>query len=147
MADGRGSGGSGGPRPGDRMNLADVAARLWDLLAPYRDRLEESTVYGMPILKRPGAGAHGFFAGIRIGEHNVGFHLKPLYDHPELLGAIPASLRKRMSGKQAFTFTSLDDQLAVELAALLERAFELHRRDLESTRQSAAERAERGRRP
>jgi hypothetical protein len=129
MADRRVARDPGGAPGAVTADLAGVEARLWTLLEPYRGRLEESTVYGMPSLKRPGAGAHGFFAGVRAGERNVGFHLKPLYDHPELLGSIPPGLRKRLSGKQAFTFTSLDDGLAAELAELLERAFELYARE------------------
>jgi hypothetical protein len=126
MAQGRGRGDSSDARALVTADLAAVEARLWGLLAPYRDRLEESTVYGMPILRRPGSGAHGFFAGVRASERNVGFHLKPLYDHPALRDSIPPGLRKRLSGKQAFTFSSLDDGLAAELAALLERAFGLY---------------------
>jgi hypothetical protein len=110
----------------DAAGLAAVEARLWRLLEPYRGRLEEASVYGMPTLRRPGAGAHGFFAGVRAGERNVGFHLKPLYDHPELLETIGPALHRRLSGKQAFTFTALDDGLAAELAALLARAFDLY---------------------
>jgi hypothetical protein len=110
----------------DAAALAAVEARLWELLAPYRGRLEEASVYGMPTLRRPGTGAHGFFAGVRAGERNVGLHLKPLYDHPELLGTIPPALRRRLSGKQAFTFTALDLEMEAELTALLARAFEAY---------------------
>jgi hypothetical protein len=113
----------------DSPALAALEARLWELLSPYRGRLEEASVYGMPTLRRPGSGAHGFFAGIRSGEHNVGLHLKPLYDHPELLATIPPALRRRLSGKQAFTFVGLDPTLEAELTALLERAFEAYERE------------------
>ena len=38
--------------------LEAIEARLWAILAPYRDRLEEDTVYGLVMLKRPGATKH-----------------------------------------------------------------------------------------
>ena len=121
------------PSDGDGRRVATdipaVEARLWALLEPYRAELESGLVYGMAVLKRPGAGAHSFFAGVRAGERNVSLHLKPLYDHPELLDGVPASLRKHLSGKQAFNFKALDDSGATDLAVLLGRAIELYRRD------------------
>jgi hypothetical protein len=113
----------------DADALAAIEERLWALLEPFRGRLEEASVYGMPTLRRPGTGAHGFFAGVRAGERNVSFHLKPLYDHPDLLETIPPALRRRLSGKQAFSFTALDADLESELAALLALAFGLYETD------------------
>ena len=40
-----------------------LEARLWAILAPYRDRFEEGSVYGLVTLRRPGARADDFFAG------------------------------------------------------------------------------------
>ncbi len=50
-----------------------LEARLWAVLAPYRDRLEEGSVYGLVTLKRPGANAHQFFAGVRVAAKHVSF--------------------------------------------------------------------------
>jgi len=39
--------------------FADLDTRLWAVMAPYRDRLEEGSVYGLVTLRRPVAGLHG----------------------------------------------------------------------------------------
>jgi aspartate/methionine/tyrosine aminotransferase len=105
-------------------DMAAIEARLWAVIEPYRTALVPGSLYGMPTLTRPGAGAHHFFAGIRASQSSVSFHLKPLYDHPELLKAISPSLRRRLSGKQVLNFTRLDEAVFLELEVLTRRAFE-----------------------
>ena len=106
--------------------LEAIEARLWAILAPYRDRLEEGSVYGLATLKRPGANAHQFFAGVRVAAKHVAFHLMPVYADPSLLDGISAALRKRLTGKTTFTFSSADEALFVELEDLTARSFEAY---------------------
>jgi hypothetical protein len=47
--------------------LAALEARLGKVLEPYLNRLERFEIYGVPMLRRPGARAHDWFAGIRAG--------------------------------------------------------------------------------
>ena len=106
--------------------LEAIEARLWAILAPYRDRLEEGSVYGLVTLKRPGANAHQFFAGVRVAAKHVAFHLMPIYPEPSLLDGISPALRKRLTGKTTFTFSSADEALFVELEDLTARSFEAY---------------------
>ena len=48
----------------DLVELEVVEARIWALLDPYRDELEEATIYGIPSLRWPGSGAHDYFAAV-----------------------------------------------------------------------------------
>ena len=52
-------------------DLDAVEARIWVLLAPYRDELEEATIYGMPSLRWPGSGSHDYFAAVKRSAHKV----------------------------------------------------------------------------
>ncbi len=97
--------------------------RLWVILVPYRSRLEAGSLYGLPTLKRPGAKAHDFFAGIRIAARHVSFHLMPIYTNRGLLDGMSPALRKRLKGKTTFNFTAMDEALFAELTALTARSF------------------------
>jgi hypothetical protein len=105
-------------------DLDAVEARIWSLLEPYRDRLEKSTIYGMPALRWPGARAHDYFAAVKPAAKHVGLYLLVADSYPEALEGTSPELLKRRSGKAAFTFATLDDPLAADLAALLARLFE-----------------------
>jgi hypothetical protein len=100
-----------------------VEARLRSILDPYRDRLESNDLYGLNTLKRPGGGAHDFFAGVRVGKRYVSYHLMPIYALPDLVANISPELRRRMQGKSCFNFTSIDESLMTELEALTKRSF------------------------
>ena len=50
----------------------------------------------------------------------------PMHAHPELLDRISPALRKCKAGASVFRFASLDDELAAEVEALLERGFEVY---------------------
>ena len=106
-----------------------IEARLWSILAPYRDRLEEGSVYGLATLKRPGANSHQFFAGVRVAAKHVAFHLMPIYTDPALLDGISPALRAHLKGKTTFNFTVVDEALFAELEALTARCFEGYMRD------------------
>jgi hypothetical protein len=105
-----------------------LEARLWRILEPYRGRLEDGSVYGVHTLKRVGAGAHGFFAGVRMAANHVSFHLMPIYADPSLLDGISPGLRRHLEGKTTFDFTAIDEELFAELEALTARCFEAYMR-------------------
>jgi hypothetical protein len=113
-------------------DLDAVEARLQAILDPYRDRLEAFEIYGVPMLRRPGARAHAWFAGVNRGNGVVRFSLLPMHRHPELLDGISPELRKRKRGASLFAVSSLDDAQAVELEQLVARSFEADRRDGET---------------
>lgn len=104
----------------------DLEARLWAILAPYRDRLEEGSVYGLVTLKQPGARAHDFFAGVRVAPKHVAFHLMPIYTDPALLDGLSPALRKHLKGKTTFDFTAIDEGLFTELDGLTARCFDAY---------------------
>ena len=110
-------------------DLQAVESRIWSLLEPYRDELEPATIYGMPSLRWPGAGAHDYFAAVRRGKSYVSLYLLVADAYPEALAGTPEGLVKRRTGKAAFTFPDLDDGMASDLSELLGRLFERYRSD------------------
>jgi hypothetical protein len=101
-----------------------VAARLRQILEPYRDRfavtrdgpgglsLEVRGLEGKPT---------GYFAGIRVGKSYVSYYLMAVYAYPELIEAMSPGLRRRMQGKACFNFSRVDEALMTELADVTER--------------------------
>jgi hypothetical protein len=110
-------------------DLEAIEARIWSMLAPYRNRLETSTIYGVPSLKWPGAKAHDYFAAVRPGKSYVSLYLLVADTYPDALNGTPDALLGRRSGKAAFTFPTLDEPMAQDLAALLSRLYERYRAD------------------
>jgi hypothetical protein len=104
-------------------DLATIQARLDGLLDPYRDRLEASTIYGIPSLKWPGAQGHDFFAAVKPAKRFVSLYLKPIYADPQLLDGISPALRKTLHGRTAFNIETVDEQLFAELESLIARSF------------------------
>lgn len=111
------------------VDLETVEARIWSLLEPYRGELESATIYGMPSLRWPGAKAHDYFAAVRAGKSYVSLYLLVADTFPDALEGMPQALLERRSGKAAFTFPHLDDEMARDLAALLTRLYERYRAD------------------
>jgi hypothetical protein len=73
------------------------------------------------------AGANGkplFFGGVRTSRSHTAFLLNPLASEPELVASLSEHLRKRLDGKAAFHFTTVEPVLFEELAALTARALE-----------------------
>jgi len=105
---------------------AALQARLEAVLDPYRDRLEAFELYGAPFLRRPGAKAHDWFAGVSPGPRGIRFFLLPMHAHPGLLDGISPALRKRKSGASLFAFGSIDEPTLADLRALVGRAFEVY---------------------
>lgn len=108
-------------------DLAAVEARIWSLLEPYRSELEDATIYGMPSLRWPGAKAHDYFAAVKPAAKHIGLYLLPVERHADVLEGSPDALRRRLTGKVTFTFRDLDDAMAADLAALLDRLWERYR--------------------
>jgi hypothetical protein len=108
--------------PEDR-DLAGVEARLVAILDPYRHRLEADTIYGIPMLRRPGATAHEWFAFVKPATKHVSFFLLPVHTRPELAESMSPVLRRHWTGKSTFTFKAIDEAALSELEALVARAF------------------------
>lgn len=104
--------------------LEAIEARLNAILDPYRPRLETASIYGIPTLRRPGAGAHDWFAFVKPATRHVSFFLLPVHTYPDLREALSPALAKRLTGASVFTFKAMDDALFAELEALVARAYE-----------------------
>jgi hypothetical protein len=111
------------------QELQAVEERIWSLLEPYRGELESATIYGMPSLRWPGAKAHDYFAAVRAGKSFVSLYLLVADTYPEALAGTPERLLKRRSGKAAFNFPHLDDDMARDLDGLLGRLYPRYRAD------------------
>ena len=103
-----------------------VEARLRAILEPYRDRLETGTIYKREILRRPGGRGHDWFAGVVANKNYISFYMMPIYTWPRLLDGMSPALRKRKQGALCFNFSTIDDHLLAELAALTERCFQAY---------------------
>jgi hypothetical protein len=69
-----------------------------------------------------------FFGAVRINKSYVSYHLMPVYVFPDLLKGISPALKKRMQGKSCFNFTTIDDEVLEELAALTKQGVERFRK-------------------
>ena len=112
-----------GPRP---TPLDVVEAELRAVLVPYEDVLEAAEIYGMEVLRRPGAKAHDWFAGVQQVGSTVKFNFLPMHGHPELLNGLSPELLKLRTGASVFKFSKIDDALVEELEALVDRGFEAY---------------------
>jgi hypothetical protein len=110
-------------------DLAAIEARIWSMLEPYRRELEPAMIYGIPSLRWPGAKAHDYFASVKSGKSYVSLYLVVADTYPDVLKGASPALLKRRSGKAAFTFPSLDDELARDLDALLASLYQRYRAD------------------
>ena len=108
------------------MDTRELEAELRAILVPYEDVLEASEIYGMEVLRRPGAKAHDWFAGVRTKDGAVKFMLLPMHTHPELLEAVSPELRKRKTGASVLTMRVGDEGLIRELEALVQRSFDAY---------------------
>lgn len=107
-------------------DLGAVEVRLQAILDPFRDRLEAFEIYGVPMLRRPGAKAHDWFAGVSPGNGVMRFFLLPVRTQPELLDGASAQLRKHKTGASLFSFDVVDAGLMAELETLTARAFDAY---------------------
>jgi hypothetical protein len=110
-------------------DLEAVERRIWSLLEPYRGELEDATIYGLPSVRWPGAKAHDYFASVKRGKTYVSLYLLVADTYPDALAGASAALLKRRTGKAAFNFPKLDDEMARDLDTLLETLYERYRAD------------------
>ncbi len=110
-----------------REALDQVEAELRAILVPYAGKLETATIYGMDVLRRPGATAHDWFAGVQQTSGVVKFNFLPMHGHPELLEGVSPALLEHRTGASVFRFTEFDESLVKELAALVARGFRVYR--------------------
>lgn len=110
-------------------DLELLEARIWELLAPFRAALEEATIYGMPSLRWPGAKAHDYFAAVKPAKRHVSLFLLVADTYPDALVGVPDELLARRTGKATFNFPRLDDVMARDLGAMLERLYDRYRAD------------------
>lgn len=108
-------------------DLDAVEARIWELLEPYREELEEATIYGMPSLRWPGSGGHDYFAAVKRSTQKVSLYAIAVDTWPEALEGCSERFTRCRTGKATFSFPSLDDELAAELETFLERLYEPYR--------------------
>ena len=111
-----------------REALDAVEAELRAILVTYEDKLETAEIYGMEVLRREGAKAHDWFAGVQQVNGVVKFNFLPMHAHPELLEGVSPALLKRRTGASVFKFTEPDEALIEDLAALVARGFKLYAR-------------------
>lgn len=72
-------------------------------------------------------GANGkplFFGGVRTTRSHTAFYLNPLATDAELLAMVSEHLRKRLEGKAAFHFKTVEPAAIEELTTLTKRALE-----------------------
>jgi hypothetical protein len=108
-------------------DLTEVFVELKDIMLPYArkldckvDRDDELSVDSKHVQKNK---QPLWFGGVQIKKNYVSYHLMPVYLNPGLLEAISPELKKRMQGKSCFNFTTSDESLFSELAALTEAGF------------------------
>ncbi len=109
-------------------DLTAVELRLRAILEPYREKLEEGTIYNVPVLRRRGAKRHEWFAGVQPVAGAVKFNFLPMHHHSELIADISPTLRRHKSGASVFRFTEIDEPLASELEDLVARGYEAYMR-------------------
>ncbi len=110
-------------------DLTAVELRLKAILDRYRDKLEEGTIYNLPVLRRKGAKRHDWFAGVQPVEGAVKFSFLPMHHNPELIAGVSPTLRRHKTGVSVFRFTEIDERLASELEDVVARGFEAYTRD------------------
>ena len=102
-------------------DLDAVEARLAGILDLYRPELVDGTIYGLPSLVWPGSGGHAYFAALKRARRHVGLYLIIAARYPEDVALASPALQACRTGRATWSFTTLDDHLADELEALLDR--------------------------
>jgi uncharacterized protein YukE len=108
-------------------DLDAVEARIWALLDPYREELEEATIYGLPSLRWPGSGSHDYFAAVKRSAQKVSLYAIAVDTWPDALEGSSEEFKSRRTGKATFSFPSLDEEMATELEAFLARLYRPYR--------------------
>jgi hypothetical protein len=110
-------------------DLEAVEARLTALLDRHRDELVDGTIYGIPSLVWPGSSGHDYFAALKRGKTKVSLYLVIADRYPDELAPCSPTLLARRTGRATFSFTALDDDLAGDLDALLDRLLVRYREE------------------
>jgi hypothetical protein len=121
--------------------LNAIEVRLRQLLAPYEDRLEWATIYGIPTLRRPGAKGHEWFAFVKPATKFVSFYLLPVHEHAALRSSLSPALARKLTGRSTFNFGAVDEELFAELEGVIARAFDLYMAETEATSEGDADKA------
>ena len=108
-------------------DLDAVEARIWALLEPYRDELEEATIYGIPSLRWPGSGSHDYFAAVKRSARKVSLYAIAVDTWPESLEGSSGRFRSLRTGRATFSFACLDAELDAELEGFLGRLYQPYR--------------------
>jgi 7-keto-8-aminopelargonate synthetase-like enzyme len=108
------------------MTLGELEAELRAILVPYEDELDSAEIYGMEVLRRPGAKAHDWFAGVKAAGDRIKFNFLPMHGHPELLEGVSPALLKRRTGASVFKLAEGDESLLPELEQVVARGFHVY---------------------
>ena len=107
-------------------DLNKVEAELRAILVTYEDVLETAEIYGMEVLRRPGAKAHDWFAGVQQVNGTVKLNLLPMHTYPGIMDGVPPGLLRHRTGASVMKFAEYDEPLFAELEALVDRAFDAY---------------------
>jgi hypothetical protein len=106
--------------------LNEVEAELRAILVRYEDVLEAAEIYGMEVLRRTGAKAHDWFAGVQQVSGTVKLNLLPMHTHPAVMDGLSPELLKHRTGASVLKFAEYDKALFTELEELVNRAFDAY---------------------
>jgi hypothetical protein len=67
-----------------------------------------------------------FFAAVKEGKNDTALHFFPIYSHPQRFEDLPATLRKKLTGKSCFHIKTADAELLDAVAAMLARGREIY---------------------
>jgi hypothetical protein len=121
-------------------DLTAVHDRLREILVPYTDTLVATKDGpGGITLEVPGLEGKpwGYVAGTRVGKRYVSYYLMPVYATPGLRDGLSPKLCKRMQGKSCFNFSTIDEDLFVELADVTRRGIAAYREQAVAERYDA----------
>ena len=114
-----------GPVRASQPDFAAVHARLKRILGKYQtgafkgtDKPGNYTLIGPPTEKTKGKPM--WLGAVTTQKNYVSYHFMPVYGCRDLLDDMSLPLKKHMQGKACFNFTTIDEPLFKELAALTE---------------------------
>jgi hypothetical protein len=108
------------------MTHGELEAELRAILVPYEDELEAAEIFGMEVLRHPGAKAHDWFAGVQRIEDRIKFNFLPMHGHPDVLAGASPDLLKRRTGASVFKFAAGDEALVDDLELVVARGVEVY---------------------
>jgi hypothetical protein len=107
---------------GATADFAVTFAKLRGVMSAFAPELrvtvDEPHKYYVVTQSNSWRGGPMYFGAVMQGKAYVSYHLMPLYVCPELVKAVPPTLKKRMQGKACFNFRAPDDALFKELREL-----------------------------